>query len=118
MPANKSYDVFLLEKGTKFTLISQLYHIIQTQPTLTLNRHDTILYISKTIHKVLDETCNNILASKRIDCIRDKAQEFEITSGNFCLPFQYNTFFPKWHSAFPQCNDDKNMVFLSIKVNI
>ena len=118
MPANRSYDVFLLEKGTKFTLISQSYNLIQHQPTLTLTRHDTLVYISKTVHKVLDETCQNMLASERMDCIIDKVQEKNISAGNFCLPFQYNHVFPKLHSAFPQCIDDITLSSQNILVNL
>ena len=118
MSANRSYDVFLLERGTKLTLISQSYNLIQHQPTLTLTRHDTLVYISKTVHKVLDETCQNILASERMDCIIDKVQEKNLSTGNFCLPFQYNNVFPKLHSAFPQCTDDKTLSFQNIQVNM
>ena len=37
MPTLESYDVFLLEKGTKFALISQTFNIIQPQPVVTTN---------------------------------------------------------------------------------
>ena len=118
MPANRSYDVFLLERGTKLTLISQSYDLIQHQPTLTLTRHDTLLYISKTVHKVLDENCQNILASERMDCIIDKVQEKNLSAGNFCLPFQYKHVFPKLNSAFPQCMDDQILSSENIMVNV
>ena len=118
MSANRSYDVFLLEKGTKLTLISQSYNLLPHQPTLTLTRHDTLLFLSKTIHKVLDETCQNILASERMDCITEKVQEKNLSAGNFCLPFQYNVVFPKWHSKFPQCSDDVDLTKFNIDVTI
>ena len=59
MPANRSYDVFLLERGTELTLISQSHNLIHHQPTLTLTRHDTLLYISKTVHKYEGALKNN-----------------------------------------------------------
>ena len=118
MPANLSYDVFLLEKGTKLTLISQSYNLIQQQPTLTLTRHDTLLYISKTIHKILDKTCKNILASERMDCIIDKVQESNLTTeDNFCLPYQYSKVFPKIHSAFPQCTNNLTLSSINFRVS-
>ena len=118
MPGNRSYDVFLLERGTKLTLISQSFNLMQHQPTLTLTRHDTLLYISKTVHKVLDETCQNIFASERMDCIIDKVQEKILLKGNFCLPFHYNNVFPKLHSKLPQCIDNADLIKRNIDVNI
>ena len=106
MPQNGSYDVFLLERGTKLTLISQSYNLLQHQPSLTLTRHDTLLYISKTVHRVLDENCEPILASQRMDCIIDKVQERNLSTGNFCLPFQYDNIFPRLRADFPNCMDD------------
>ena len=121
MPANRSYDVFLLERGTKLTLISQSFNLMQHQPTLTLTRHDTLLYISKTVHKVLDDTCQNLLASEMMDCIIDKVRDFaekNLTKGNFFLPFHYKNVFPKLHSKSAQCSDDVNLVRKNIMVNI
>ena len=118
MPQNGSYDVFLLERGTKLTLISQSFNLLQHQPSLTLTRHDTLLYISKTVHKVLDENCDNILASERLDCIIGKVQEKNFSTGNFCLPFQYNKVFPRLRANFPKCMDDHAVSFKNIMVSI
>ena len=118
MPQNRSYDVFLLERGTKLTLISQSYNLLQHQPSLTLTRHDTLLYISKTVHKVLDEDCDNILASERMDCIIEKVEEKSFSSGNFCLPFQYDNVFPRLRADFPKCMDDRAVSFKNIMVSV
>ena len=117
MPANQSYDIFLLERGTKLTLISQSFNLIHHQPTFTLTRHDTVLSISKTVHKFLDATCQDILASERMSCIIDKVQENIQSTGNFCLPFQYNNVFTQLNSAFPQCIDDQVLSSENILVN-
>ena len=117
MPANISYDIFFLERGTKLTLISQSYNLIQHQPTLTLTRHDTLLYVSKTVHKILDETCQNILANVAMDCIIDRVQE-EMSHGNFCLPFQYENVFPKLKLVIPPCMDDKTSSTTNFPVRI
>ena len=118
MAADRTYDVFLLEKGTKLTIISQFYNLLQHQPTLTLTRHDTLLYLSKTVHQIRDENCQEILASEMMHCIIDKVQEEDLSKGNFCLPFQYINVFPKWRLAFPQCIDDPERTRLSTYVSM
>ena len=118
MPANRSYDVFLLERGTKLTLISQSYNLIQHQPSLTLTRHDTLLYVSKTVRKILDETCQNILSYEAMDCIIDIVEEKIMSQGNFCLPFQYKNVFAKLNLVFPQCIDDLTLSSTNFQVSI
>ena len=119
MPGNISYDIFLLEKGTKLTLISQSYNLIQQQPSLTLARHDTLLYLSKTVHKSLDKTCKNILASDLMDCIIDTIQDSNITmEENFCLPYQYNKVFPKFQTTVPQCTNNLTLSSMIFPVSI
>ena len=104
MPLNRSYDVFLLERGTKLSLISQ--SIVQPQPTLTVAQ-DTQLFISKTISKTRDKTCREITISEKMDCIIDKVQQNLISvGGNYCLPFYYYDLFPNLLSEFGQCKDD------------
>ena len=112
-----SFDVFLLEKGTKLTLIFQSYKLIQHQPTVTLTRHDTNLYISKTVYQVLDDTCQDILAYERIDCIINEVQEKNLSTSDFCLPFQFHNVFPKLRLSFPSCMDNLTLSTNNINVN-
>ena len=103
MPAHRSYDVFLLGPGTKLSLISQ--SIIQPQPTLTV-AHDSAVFISKTVVKTTNQTCQKISISEKLDCIIDKIQETLPSMGISCLPFYYYDTFPKLHSEISQCKDD------------
>ena len=107
MSTTGSYDVYLLEKGTKFALISQSFATFQSQPALTINRvHD--IFISKSVHRTMEENCQDISTSERIDCIVDKVQDELMSEGNFCLPFQYNQFFPRLLTTFPQCPEESS----------
>ena len=90
MPANRSYDVFLLGRGTKLSLIS----------------HDTQIFISKTIAKTADKTCHEITISEKMECIIDKIGEHLLSIGMTCLPFYYQNLFTKLHSEFSHCIDD------------
>ena len=103
MPANRSYDVFLLGRGTKLDLISQ--SINQPQPSLTVT-HDTQLFISKTIAKTSNKTCHDIAISEKMECIIDKIGEHLLSDGITCLPFYYHNVFTKLHSEFALCKDD------------
>ena len=66
MPANRSFDIFLLEPGTELSLISA--NFIHPQPSLTVV-HDTQIFLSKTISKVSEETCEDITTSEKMECI-------------------------------------------------
>ena len=103
MPANRSYDVFLLERGTMLSLISQ--SLIQPQPTFTVT-HDTQIFLSKTINKISEENCHKITNSERMDCVIEKIQKNISATGISCLPFQYSSVFPKLYSKFPRCIND------------
>ena len=117
MPTIGSYDVYLLEKGTKFTLVSQSFSSFPSQPTLTINRvHE--LFISKSVHQTMEDNCQDISSSERIDCIVDKVQDKLMLEGNFCLPFQYNQFFPRLLTSFPQCTEDTSSASTVSVVNI
>ena len=103
MPAKSSYDVFLLGRGTELSLIAQ--SIIQPQPMITVAKN-TQLFISKTIAKTSDKTCQDITISEKIDCITDKIKESLLSRGMSCLPFVYYNVFPKLHSELSKCKDD------------
>ena len=103
MPANRSYDVFLLEPGTELSLISQSF--IQPQPSLTIT-HDTQIFLSKTISKISEGNCEKTTSSKKMACVIEKIQAQIQTTGISCLPFQYSIVFPKLYSMFPPCKND------------
>ena len=103
IPRNQSYDVFLLERGTKLSLISQSF--IQSQPTLRVD-HDTQLFISKTISKTSSKICQDISIAEKMDCIIKNLQEKLVSQGISCVPFYYYDIFPKLRSPFSYCNDD------------
>ena len=105
--ANRSYDVFLLERGTKLSLISQ--SIVQPQPSLTVTQ-DTQLFISKTIVKTSNKTCHNIAISEKMECIIGKIREHLLSDGITCLPFYYHNVFTKLHSEFALCKDDTALI--------
>ena len=115
MPAKRTYHVFLLERGTKLSLVSQV--IMQPQPSFTL-KHDTQLFISKTIRKTSEAMCQNILASERMTCIRDKVEDRIVFTELSCLPFQYTNVFSTLNSRFPPCKDDPDLSSKNINVII
>ena len=115
MPANRTYHVFLFERGTKLSLVSQV--IMQPQPSFTL-KHDTQLLISKTIRKTSEAMCQNILASERMTCIRDKVEDKIVSTELSCLPFQYTNVFSTLNSRFPSCKDNPDLSSKNINVII
>ena len=115
VPAKRSYYVFLLEKGTELSLISQV--ITQPQPSFTL-KHDTQLLISKTVRKTSDGLCQNISASQRMTCFRDKVEDKILSTKLSCLPFQYTHVFKSLNSKFPPCKDDPVLSAENINVII
>ena len=107
MPANRSYDMFLLGRGTELSLITQ--SIIQPQPTTTIT-HDTQLFLSKTIAKTSEQNCEDITISEKMDCIIDKIEEDLMSKNISCLPFHYYNVFRKLPSEVNQCKDDSDLV--------
>ena len=110
MPANRSYDVFLLEHGTEMSLISTSF--IQSQPSLTVT-HDTQLFLSKTVTKTMDKTCRQIAIAEKMDCIIEKVGNDLLSYGATCLPFYFNNIFSKFHPEFYQCENDKDFNYTS-----
>ena len=111
MPVNRTYDVFLLEYGTKLCLISQ--SIINPQPTLKVT-HDTQLFMTKTIAKTLDKTCQDIAISDQMDCIMNKIEKDLISKGIPCLPLYYWNAFPRLHGELLQCKDDSALATYNV----
>ena len=106
MPANRSYDVFLLERGTELSLITQ--NFIHPQPSLTVT-HDTQIFLSKTINKISETTCQKITPSERMDCVIEKIQTKILKTGISCLPFQFNNVFSKLYYKFPKCTNNSTL---------
>ena len=106
MPANRSYDVFLLQPGTKLSLISQSF--IEPQPTLKLS-HDTQLFISKKIEKTSAKSCLDITMHVEMNCVMEKVKKELISREIACLPFYYWNVFPRLHGKLFQCQDDSDL---------
>ena len=113
MPANRSYDVFLLERGTELSLITQSF--TQPQPTLTVT-HDTQIFLSKTIKKVSERACQKITPSKRTECVIEKVKTQILKTEISCLPFQFSNVFPKLYYKFPECNNNSTLATTVLSV--
>ena len=110
MPRNESYDVFLLEKGSKLSLIAHKF--FQPQPSVTIT-HDTALYISKTIEKTTDYTCQKVSTKEKMECMIEKLQQKLLSEGISCLPFYYYNELPMLHSHFSICKDDQEAEYIN-----
>ena len=106
MPANRSYDVFLLETGTELSLISTSF--IQSQPSLTV-AHDTQVFITKTITKTSDKQCTDITIAEKMNCIIDKVGKDLLSNGTICIPFYFYKILSRAHPEFYQCEDETAM---------
>ena len=105
MPQNMSYDVFMLEQGTGLSLIAQKFFVPQPAVTVT---HDASLFISKTIEKTSDDTCQMVSMREKMECMIEKLQHKLISEGKSCLPFYYYNVLPTFHSHFNRCKDDQD----------
>ena len=95
--------MFLLERGTKLSLISQSF--IEPQPTLKLS-HDTQLFISKKIEKTSAKSCLDITMHVEMNCVMEKVKKELISREIACLPFYYWNVFPGLHAELSPCTDD------------
>ena len=100
---NRSFDLFLLEKGSELLLIMQEF--LRVQPTLTVT-HETQISLALSVRKISDARCQKITASDQMRCSQDKI-EGKIRERKFpCLPFQYKSVFPKLYSEYQQCKNE------------
>ena len=106
LSAKRSYDVFVLEPGTKLSLITQRF--MEPQPALTITQNSQI-FLSKTISKISEPTCQTTSTSRRMECVIDKIQSVISTTGISCLPFQFSNVFPILFSKFPPCKNDSTL---------
>ena len=106
MPANRSYDVFLLERGTELSLITQSF--IKPQPKLTVTR-DTQIFLDMGILKVSNPECQHITASERMNCVINRTQAALLKRDISCLPFQFSNVLHKLYSKFPPCTNDSTL---------
>ena len=109
LASNRSYDVFLLEPGTKLTLIATTFP--NPQPSLTV-AHDTQSFITKTITKISDKTCHAIPISEKMDCIIGRIGKDLLSRGSACLPFYFYAPFSKLHPEFSECKDDTDFNYV------
>ena len=114
-----SFDIFVLEKGSKLSLITQEF--VRSQPSLTIT-HTTQLFISLTITKISDDTCQKITADQQMECYIDKLQNRIIEEEAIsCLPLQIYNIFDESALDLPLCQNNTNsamsayMVFSKFK---
>ena len=103
MPENRTFDVFILEDGTEYQLVTQ--NFIRLQPTLTMTS-DMVATLSMAVLKIADESCEDITAKIMSKCIIAKIEEAIPPLGISCLPFQFHSLFSGLHSEYPLCTDE------------
>ena len=113
LPLNRTYDVFLLEKGSKLSLVTQEF-LTRPQPSFTLD-HSTQLFISFTITKISNENCQKITASQQMKCIVEKLGK-AIQKEVSCLPPQVYTILNEVDFEMPLCKNDTDSARKAILV--
>ena len=109
----RSFDIFLLEKGTKLSLITQEF--LRQQPSLTIT-HTTQLFMSLTITKISDTTCQKITASEQMKCLVDKLGKMLTEENVSCLPLQVYAIFDDMDTRLPLCQNDSNSAMTAFLV--
>ena len=113
LPLNRTYDVFLLEKGSKLSLVTQEF-LTRPQPSFTLD-HSTQLFISFTITKISNKNCQKITASQQMKCIVEKLGK-AIQKEVSCLPPQVYTILNELDFEMPLCKNDTDSARKAILV--
>ena len=112
MPQNRKFDVFILEDGTEYELVTQ--NFLRLQPTLTMTS-DTVATLSMTILKIADKNCQDVSAKILSKCIIAKTEDAVPPLDITCLPFQFHWLFLGLHGEYPLCTNESeanNMVYM------
>ena len=115
MPSNRSYQVFLLEDGDEFSLVTQIF--LKIQPTLTVTA-DTLIYISISMKKISSHNCKHVTARELSQCIMEKLQQNMTSLKLSCLPFQVYKMFPALHAKYAECEDEEVAMNYTERVSI
>ena len=104
--------MFLLENGSKLSLITQEF--IRSQPSFTVT-HDTQIFMSMSLTKISNSTCQKITAAEEMNCVIDKAHKIILESNISCVPIHlYNIF--NVLERFPLCKNDVESARLALLV--
>lgn len=114
MPENRTFDIFILEDGTEYKLVTQ--NFIRLQPTLTMTS-DMVATLSLAILKIADKNCKDISAKMVSKCIIAKIEESVPPLGITCLPFQFHALFSGLHGEYPLCTDESEAAGLVYTVH-
>ena len=102
-----SFDIFLLEKGSKLSLITQEF-VLRPQPSFTIT-HTTQLFISLTITKISDDNCQRITTPQQMECYINKLRMRIIEEEDIsCLPPQIYNIFYESDLDLPLCQNNTN----------
>jgi hypothetical protein len=112
MPPNTSYQVFLLQPGTDFTLRTQ--NFITLQPTITISS-DSLVALRMTKTKTSGRNCSpDAIAAHETECIVSHVEE-QIKAANWnCTPFIFYDAFPSLKK--PVCTGEDDAHNKTIKV--
>lgn len=113
MPQNRSFDVFLLEKGSELQLITQEF--MRPQPSFTVT-HGTQIFMSMSISKTSNKTCHNITSSEQMDCIIDKLYKRIQENNVSCLPPQVFYLLNELDSEFTLCDNGTESAMSALMV--
>ena len=103
MPQNRPFDVFILEDGTEYQLVTQ--NFLKLQPTLVVSS-DSVVTLSLAVLKISDATCEDVSARDLSNCIIAKIQERIQSLGISCLPYQFHSLFSGLQREYPLCTNE------------
>ena len=103
MPQNRKFDVFILEDGSEYQLVTQ--NFLRLQPTLTMTS-DAVATLSLTMRKIANKNCKDISAKILSKCIIAKIEEALPSLKMSCLPYQFHNLFSGLQAEYPLCTNE------------
>ena len=114
MPQNRKFDVFILEDGTEYQLVTQ--NFVRLQPTLTMTS-DMVATLSMAILKIADKNCEDVTAKVISKCIIAKIEEAVPPLKLSCLPYIFHNLFSGLQEEYPICKNESIAIGLVYMVN-
>ena len=115
MPQNRKFDVFILEDGTEYQLVTQ--NFVRLQPTLTMTS-DMVATLSMAILKIADKKCEDVTAKVLSKCIIAKIEEAVPPLKLSCLPYIFYNLFSGLQEEYPICKNESVAIGLIYMVNL
>ena len=103
LPQNRKFDVFILEDGSEYQLVTQ--NFLRLQPTLTMTS-DAVATLSLTMRKIANKNCKDISAKILSKCIIAKIEEALPPLKMSCLPYQFHNLFSGLQAEYPLCTNE------------